>query len=125
MEAVTVVGVRVSEHFGHVPDVVVTTERVETDFADVSNVVLVVEIVGPPRREAIASRSPPSWQRPACPRIGESSSIADGPVIYCHRSNGAAYSTVVTMMPGHRTSVLVAGTISVAFDPADLHKPRR
>lgn len=77
--------VRVGEHFGYIPDVVATTERVETVSVE----------------------------------------VADGPVIYCHRLNGDVYSDVVTLTPGDQEPVLVAGTTSVTFDPADLHEPRR
>ncbi|MCP2247424.1 Uma2 family endonuclease [Lentzea aerocolonigenes] len=126
MEAVTAVGVRVSEHFGYIPDVVVSTERVETVSVDVANVALVVEIVSPSTKKsdrlekpaALAAAGVPAYWRVELDGV-------EGPVIYCHRLNDGVYSDVVTLTPGSQQSVLVAGTISVTFDPADLHKPRR
>jgi Uma2 family endonuclease len=123
MEALTAIGVRVGEHFGYIPDVVVTTERVETVSVEVANVALVVEIVSPStkksdRLEELAAAGVPAYWRVEF-------DVADGPVIYCHRLNGDVYSDVVTLTPGNQEPVLVAGTISVTFDPVDLHKPRR
>ena len=125
MEAITAVGVRVSEHFGYIPDVVVTTERVETVSVDVANVALVVEIVSPSTKKSDRLEKPAALAAAGVPAYWRVElDGADGPVIYCHRLNDGVYSDVVTLTPGNQQPVLVAGTISVTFDPADLHKPR-
>ncbi|MGW6936767.1 Uma2 family endonuclease [Lentzea sp. NPDC054927] len=126
MEAVTAVGVRVGEHFGYIPDIVVTTERVETVSVDVANVALVVEIVSPSTKKSDRLEKPAALAAAGVPAYWRVElDGADGPVIYCHRLNGDVYSDVVTLTPGSQVPVHVAGTISVTFDPADLHKPRR
>ena len=126
MEALTAIGVRVSEHFGYIPDVVVATERVESVSVDVANVALVVEIVSPSTKKSDRLEKPAALAAAGVPAYWRVElDIADGPVIYCHRLNGGVYSDVVTLTPGSREPVLVVGTISVAFDPADLHRPRR
>lgn len=126
MEAVTAVGVRVGEHFGYIPDVVVTTERVETVSVDVANVALVVEIVSPSTKKSDRLEKPAALAAAGVPAYWRVElDVADGPIIYCHRLSDGVYSDVVTLTPGNQEPVSVVGTISVTFDPADLHRPRR
>lgn len=122
MEAVTAVGVRVSEHFGYIPDVVVTTEQVETVSVDVANVALVVEVVSPSTENSDRLEKPATLAAAGVPAYWRVElDVADGPVIHCHRLNDGVYSDAATLTPGNQEPVLVVGTISVTFDPADLH----
>lgn len=126
MEALTAIGVRVNKHFGYIPDVVVTTECVETASVDVENVALVVEVVSPSTKKSDRLEKPAALAAAGVSaywRVEIDS--ADGPIVYCYRLNGGVYSEVVTLTPGNQQPVLVAGTVSVTFDPEDLHRPRR
>ncbi|GGU77315.1 Uma2 family endonuclease [Lentzea flava] len=126
MEALTAIGVRVSKHFGYIPDVVVATERVETVSVDVANVALVVEIVSPSTKKSDRLEKPAALAAAGVPAYWRVElDGADDPTIYCYRLDNGTYTEVATLISGNAGAVAVTGTISVSFDPADLHRPRR
>jgi Uma2 family endonuclease len=126
MEAVTAVGVRVNEHFGYIPDVVVVTERVESVSVDVANVALMVEIVSPSTKKSDRLEKPAVLAAAGVPAYWRVElDGANDPTIYCYRLDNGTYAEVATLISGSTGSAAVTGTISVTFDPADLHRPRR
>jgi Uma2 family endonuclease len=126
MEALTAVGVRVNEHFGYIPDVVVATERIEAVSVDVEDVALVVEIVSPSTKKSDRLEKPAALAAAGVPAYWRVElDGADDPTIYCYRLDGGTYTEVVTLTSGSAGSVVVTGTISVTLDPADLTGKRR
>lgn len=126
MEAITAVGVRVSEGIGYIPDVVVTTEFVDTVSVEVSKVALVVEIVSPSTEKSDRLEKPAAFAAAGLPAYWRVElDRADGPTVYCYRLDNGVYAEVATLSPGTKGSVIVTGTVSVTFDPADLHRSRR
>lgn len=125
MEAVTAVGVRVSEGIGYISDVVVTTEFIETVSAEVASVALVVEIVSPSTKKSDRLEKPAALAAAGVPAYWRVElDQADGPTIYCYRLVDGTYSEVTTLSAGAVGTVAVTGTVSVTFDPADLQKRR-
>ncbi|WP_434442234.1 Uma2 family endonuclease [Lentzea sp. E54] len=126
MEAVTAVGVRISKRFGYIPDVVVTTERVETVSVDAANVALVVEIVSPSTKKSDRLEKPAALAAAGVPAYWRvQPDGVDGPAIYCYRLDNGAYSEVTTLNAGRAGTVAITGTASVTFAPADLTRRRR
>lgn len=125
MEAATAVGVRVSDGLGYIPDVVVSTERVETTAVDVDAVALVVEIVSPSTKKTDRLEKPAAFAAAGVPAYWRVElDDQHGPTIYCYRLDGNAYSEIAILAPGTIGTAAVTGTVSVHLDPAELHRPR-
>ncbi|WP_313888361.1 Uma2 family endonuclease [Lentzea alba] len=94
---------RAGDRFGYIPDVVVTTERIETVSVDVANVALAVEIVSPSTKKSDHLEKPAALAAAGVPAYWRVElDGAYGPVIYCHRLNDGVYSDVVTLTPGNQ-----------------------
>jgi hypothetical protein len=47
-----------------------------------------------------------------------------GPTIYCYRLDGRSFVEAAVLQAGATGTAQVTGTVSVTFDPADLHRAR-
>ncbi len=127
MEAVTAVGLRVREGLGYISDIVVSTERVETTTVDVDLVALVVEVVSPSTKKTDRLEKPAALAAAGVPaywRVELDNATNAGPTIYCYRLDGRTYLESAVLHPGTTDTVQVTGTVSITFDPADLHRAR-
>ncbi|GAA0256695.1 Uma2 family endonuclease [Saccharothrix mutabilis subsp. mutabilis] len=126
MEALTAVGVRIREGLAYIPDVVVATERVETTSVDVDTVALVAEVVSPSTKKTDRLEKPAAFAAAGVPAYWRVE-LADeqGPTIYCYQLREGVYSEVAVLTPGQAGEAAVTGALRLAFDPADLHRPRR
>lgn len=125
MEAATAVGVRVREGLGYVPDVVVSTERVETTTVGADTVALVVEVVSPSTKKTDRLEKPAAYAAAAVPAYWRVEINADRLTVYCYRLDGQTYVEDTVLQNGESATVQVTGTASVTFDPADLNNVRK
>ncbi|USX52491.1 Uma2 family endonuclease [Lentzea sp. HUAS12] len=126
MEALTAIGVRVGRNLGYIPDVVVTSEFLDTGSVDVRNVVLVVEVVSPSTKKNDRLEKPAAFAAAGVERYWRvETADVEGPTIYCYQLDAGAYSLTATLAAGVAGTVAVTSTVSVTFDPADLTSSRR
>lgn len=125
MEAATAVGVRVRDGLGYVPDIVVSTERVETATVSADTIALAVEVVSPSTKKTDRLEKPAAYAGAGVPRYWRIE-INDAHVtVYCYRLDGQTYVEDVVLDTGATGTVAVTGTASITFDPADLNGVRK